>query len=153
MRSVHALPEYFSSSSIHLKVGMLCTLNRSDMCRQDSARSAQRTCSTWIFLFFKHSFKGWHAARTEPVRHAQTRFSQKCTVYRLYLNISLLQASIQRSASCAHRAGQACADKIQLEVCSIHALPEYLFLFFKHSFKGRHAAYTDPVRHAQTRFS
>ncbi len=75
VRSVQALPEYFSSSSLHPKVGMLRALNRLDMRRQDSARSVQCPCSTWIFLFFKHSFKGPHAAYTEPVRHAQTRFS------------------------------------------------------------------------------
>ncbi len=73
--SARSACEYFSSLSLYPKVGMLCTLNWSDMCRQDSARSAQCSCSTWIFPFFKRSSKGRHAARTEPVRHAQTRFS------------------------------------------------------------------------------
>ncbi len=80
-------PWMSSNSSGHPRISMLRALNRSDMRRQDSARSAQ------------------------------------CT--HLNLNISLLQASIQRSACCAHWTCQTCADKIQLEVRSIKALPDY----------------------------
>ncbi len=112
VRSVQALPEHFSSSSVHLKADMLSTLNQSDMRRQDSARSAQ------------------------------------CQTLPEYLSSSSLHPKVG-----LHRAGQTCADNIQLKVRRVHALPEYIFLFFKHSFKGRHAAYTEPVRHAQTRFS
>ncbi len=112
VRSVQALPEYFTSSSLHPKVGMLCTLNQSDMRRQDSARSVQ------------------------------------CQTLPEYFTSSSLHPKVG-----PHRAGQTCADKIQLKVRRVHALPEYIFLFFKHSFKGRHAAYTEPVRHSQTRFS
>ncbi len=152
MRSVHALPEYLSSSSINLKVGMLRALNRSDMCRQDSAKSAQCSGSNWNISFLQASIH-----RLACCMH---RAGQTCTD-KIQLEVRSIQGlpDYFSSSSLHPRVGMLRAlnrsdmrrqDSARSAQCSGST---WKFLFFKHSFKGRHAAHTEPVRHAKTRFS